>query len=94
MRRASECAILAVAAIASAPTCAFAQQQQLGPRGYAYGPLNGGIKMRKGGSKKPAAKPKSNFGLTVATIFVALTSGLLASAGLVSGGTSDAMSVT
>ena len=49
--------------------------------------------MRKGGSKKPAATSKSNLGLTVATIFVALTSGLLASAGLISGGTSDAMSI-
>ena len=40
----------------------------------------------QGRQQKPAAKPKSNLGLTVATTFVALTSGLLASAGLISGG--------
>jgi hypothetical protein len=49
--------------------------------------------MRKGDSENPEAKPKSNFGLTAATIFVALTSVLVASTVLISGGTSDAKNV-
>jgi RNA 3'-terminal phosphate cyclase len=55
--------------------------------------LNGGARERGSGSKNPTCQSARSVRLTVATIFVALTFGLLASAVRISGGTSGAISL-